>query len=132
MSANTQGVTDSKLMTFTEETAGTLTGKEGFLVELGTAEGSVKLLATAGNEIGTYEGRLDPDSNQVTISLLGGVGSQRYVAGGVIAKGAFVKGAVGGKVVSATSGRLLGRSITQGNTADGQRFLALGDVSDKS
>ncbi len=125
---NTQGIVDSKQITFLEETAGQLTGKEGYLVELGTAEGSVKILATVGNEIGTYEGRLDPASTQVTITPLGAQGTQRFVAGDAIAKGGTFIGAVGGKVVAGASGRILGRSITQGNTADNQRFVALSNV----
>ena len=125
MSANTTGVTNGPCVTFEEETAGQLTGKEGYLVELGTAENSVKILATAANAIGTVEGKLSPDSTAVNIRLLGSPGTARYVAGDAIAKGGTFIAAAGGKVVAGASGRILGKSLFQGNTADDQRFLAL-------
>jgi hypothetical protein len=125
---NTTGVTEGPYLTFKEETEGQLDGKEGYLVELGTAAESVKILATVGNEIGTYEGRLSADSNYVRVRLLGTPGTARFVANGVIAKDGKFIAAAGGKVApvgSATSGIILGRSLYQGNTADDQRFLAM-------
>jgi hypothetical protein len=113
--------TDECVKTFAEEVANQLDGKEGYLVELGTAEGTVKLLATVGNEIGIVRGKLQPGHPDVAIRLLGKGGTANVVAGGVIAKGARVIGAVGGKVVtipaSATS-RALGRKLTHAASAD--------------
>jgi|DEB0MinimDraft_10_1074344.scaffolds.fasta_scaffold00046_2 hypothetical protein len=125
---NTTGVTEGPYITLKEETAGQLSGKEGYLVELGTAEDTCKILATAANAIGTYEGRLSADSEYVRIRLLGQPGTARFVANGVIAKGGKFIAAAGGKVApvgSAGSGIVLGRSLYQGNTADDQRFLAI-------
>lgn len=123
---NTTGVTEGPYVTFKEETADQLKGKEGYLVELGTADGTVKILgARINNAIGTYEGRLAPGSKHVRVRLLGGPGTARYVATGTIAKGAKFKAAAGGKVIAASSGLLIGRSINQGNTAANERFLAI-------
>jgi hypothetical protein len=132
MSANSTGITEGPYVTYTEETAGQLDGKENYLVELGTAEGSVKILATAANAMGTFIGRVSPGSTQVNIRLLGGPGTARYVAGDAIAKGGKFVAAVGGKVVAGTTGRTLGSSEFQGNTADGQVFLAIPSVENVS
>ena len=43
---NTTSITEGPYKTFTEETLAQLEGKEGYLVELGTAADSVKILAT--------------------------------------------------------------------------------------
>lgn len=125
MPANSTEIVDSICITFDEETPGQLDGKENYLVELGTAANTVKILATAGNEVGTYVGRLTKGSGPVTVRLLGSPGTARYVAGGAIAKGGTFKAAAGGKVVAAATGRLLGRSLEQSNTADNQVFKAL-------
>ena len=132
MSANTTGVTEGVGVSFKEETAGQLNDKEGYLVEPGTDEGIVKLLVTPGNEIGTVEAKLSPDSPIVNIRLLGSPGTARYVAGDAIAKMGGFKAAAGGKVIAATTGRLLGKSLFQGNTQDGQRFLAIPLVENKA
>ena len=106
--------------TFAEEVAGQLDGKEGYLVELGTAEGTVKILATVGNEIGVVRNKLQPGHPDVTIRLLGKSGTVNMVAGGAINKGAKVKAAIGGKVVAAGAGdRSLGTKLTHGAAADG-------------
>lgn len=129
---NTTGITEGVYKTFVEETANELDGKEGYLVELGTAADSVKILATAANAIGTVVGKLSPDSSHINIRLLGSPGSARFVAGDAIAKGGGFIAAAGGKVVAGSTGRLLGRSLYQGNTADGQVFEAIPSVENVS
>tara|TARA_R110002126_G_scaffold7683_2_gene37397 strand:- start:3258 stop:3650 length:393 start_codon:yes stop_codon:yes gene_type:complete len=123
---NTTSITEGPYKTFTEETLAQLEGKEGYLVELGTAADSVKILATAANAIGTYVGKVAPGSSNVNVRLLGNPGTARFVTGGAVAKGGLFMAAAGGKVVAATSTNLaIGRSLYQGNTADGQVIEAL-------
>jgi hypothetical protein len=129
---NTTGITEGPYKTFQEETANQLDSKQHYLVELGTAKDSVKILATASNAIGTFQEKLSPDSASCNIRLLGSPGSTRYVAGDAIAKGGTFVAAAGGKVVAGTTGRILGRSLYQGNTADGQVFEALAYVENVS
>jgi hypothetical protein len=85
--------TENGYRTFTEETPGQLTGKEGYLVEL-VSTGKVQLL-TSGLAIGVMHGKLE-GSEHVNIRLLG--------KGGTIAIGARVKGASGGKLTTTTTG----------------------------
>lgn len=110
--------TDSAYKTFTEETPGQLTGKEGYLVEL-TANGTVQLLTT-GLAIGVMHGKLQ-GSNDVNIRLLGKGGTVKVVQGAAITVATRVKGASGGKVVTAdASSRAVGVKIEPtGNGADG-------------
>lgn len=111
--------TDSPYKTFTEETPGQLTGKEGYLVEL-TANGTVQLF-TSGLAIGVMHGKLQ-GSNDVNVRLLGKGGTVKVVQGGAITVATRVKGASGGKVVASatTADRSLGIKIDPtGNGADG-------------
>lgn len=123
-----KGITtlDAGLVSFEEENLGDLTGKEGYLVEPGTAEGTVKLLATAGNEIGAIHEKPDLQSKVVLVQLLNKEGTLKLRAGGVIAKGGRVKGAVGGKVVASTELGSIGKKLTQGNSADGDLIEVIG------
>jgi hypothetical protein len=119
MSATTY--TDGNIRTFAIETDGQLDGKQDYLVELGTAADSVKLLATAGNEIGVVRGHSGAGAKSCGVRLLGKDGTMRVIQSGAIAKGARVvaDGAALGKVkaMPGTSGtyRTLGRKITQGS-----------------
>ena len=93
--------TDNAYKTFTEETPGQLTGKEGYLVELASA-GKVKLL-DSGLAIGVVHGKME-GSNDVNIRLLGKGGTVKCVKSTGIAAGVRVKGASGGKLTTTTSG----------------------------
>ncbi len=93
--------TENGYRTFTEETPGQLTGKEGYLVEL-VSTGKVQLLAS-GLAIGVVHQKLE-GANDVTIRLLGKGGTVKCVKGGAIAIGARVKGASGGKLTTTSSG----------------------------
>lgn len=113
--------TDEAYRTFEEKTAGQLTGKEGYLVEL-TSDGKVELL-DSGIAIGVMHAKLE-GSNDVNIRLLGKGGTVKCVKGGAIAIGVRVKGVSGGKIAavgSAGSGdRCIGIIISPTtNGADG-------------
>jgi hypothetical protein len=110
--------TDTAYRTFEEKTAGQLTGKEGYLVEL-TSDGKVQLL-TSGLAIGVMHGKLE-GSNDVNIRLLGKGGTMKCVKGGAIAIGVRVKGASGGKLTTTTTNdRSIGIIISPTtNGADG-------------
>lgn len=114
--------TDSPYLTLTEETPGALTGKEGYLLELGTAAGTVKLAASGENAIGVMHRKLEGDDS-VSVRLLGKGGTVKVKAGGVIAKGDRVIWGTGGKVITQTltagTYRTLGRNLSQGNSASG-------------
>lgn len=122
MSYGTTTYVDENTRTFAIETPGNLDGKQDYLVELGAAEDSVKLLVTPGNAIGTVRNILQAGHPQVAIRLLGKDGTLRVVQSAAIAKGALVKAAAGGTVVpAATAGdRVLGRKLSQGNGAVGE------------
>ena len=109
--------TDTAYKAFAEETVDALLNKEGFLVELGTADGTVKLATSAATAIGVLFQK-QPGNPHVNVRLLGKGGTVKVVAGGAIAKGALVTWGTGGKFVSAASGNTLGRKLTQGNSAD--------------
>jgi len=99
---------DKHYRTFTEETAGQLTNKEGYAVEL-TANGTVQLF-TSGICIGFMHSKLQ-GANDVVIRLL--APTYKVIAGGAIAIRGQVKGLTGGKVVAATTGsRALGIKIS--------------------
>lgn len=109
--------TEGPYATFAEETTDALLDKEGFLVELGTAEGTVKL-ATSGNlAIGVLQEKREGDSH-VNVRLLGKGGTVKVKAGGVIAKGANVGWGTGGKIVTMATGNTLGKKLSQGSSAD--------------
>lgn len=109
--------TDTGYKPFKEETLDALLDKEFFLVELGTASDTVKLATSAANAIGVIYAK-EQGNPHVNIRLIGKGGTVKVKAGGVIAKGARVTWATGGKVASATTGVLLGRKVTQGSSAD--------------
>jgi len=109
--------------TFVEEVAGALDSKEFYLVELGTADNSVKLLtASIGNVIGVFQNKLQAGELDVNIRLLGKNGTFKVKMGGVAAQGDKLIGATGGKAVKlpATPGRykVIGKKLTYGNSAD--------------
>ena len=109
--------TDLAYKPFKEVTLDALTDKEFFLVELGTASDTVQLATSAANAIGVLYAKPQGNPN-VTVRLFGGGGSIKVKAGGAIAKGARVTWGAGGKVVSATTGSLFGRKVTQGSSVD--------------
>lgn len=112
---------DTHLRTFKEATVGALDNKEGYAVALDTAENTVKLATGADDAIGVMRGKLQNGAlgdGNVSVAAVGP--SDKVVAGGVIAKGARVKAASGGKVVTAATGeRSIGIKLTHGNSADG-------------
>lgn len=111
-----QSYVDGPYRSFTEETAGQLTSKEGYLVQLTSAKNTVQLLTTL-PAIGVMHGKLQ-GANDVNIRLLGKGGTVKVVQGAAIAVGAKVMGASGGKVVTATAGnRAIG--IKVGPAANG-------------
>lgn len=109
--------TDGPYKPFKEATLDALLDKEFFLVELGTASDTVQLATSDVLAIGVLHKKHQGSPN-VTVRMFGGGGSMKVKAGGVIAKGARVKWGTGGKVVSATTGALIGRKLTQGSSAD--------------
>lgn len=110
--------------TFVEEVAGALDSKEFYLVELGAADNSVKLLtATVSNVIGVFENKLQAGEVDVNIRMLGKNGTFKVKMGGVAAQGDRLIGANGGKAVKLPAGtpglhRVIGRKLTYGNSAD--------------
>lgn len=112
---------DTPYHPFLEESVDALKDKEGFLVALGTAEGTVKLAANAAEAIGILFEKREGDTH-VNIRLLGKGGTVKVKAGGAIAKGARVTWGTGAKVVavpgSAGTYRAIGLKLTQGSSAD--------------
>ena len=113
--------TDTPYYSFAEETPDALLGKEGLLVALGTAKGTVKLATSADEAIGVLFEKHGGNPH-VNVRLLGKGGTVKVVAGGVIAKGARVTFGTGAKLVTqptaAGSYRTLGRKLTQGSSAN--------------
>jgi hypothetical protein len=108
---------DTAYKAFKEATLDALLDKEGFLVELGTAEGTIQL-ATSGNlAIGVLKEKQKGNPN-VNVRLLGKGGTVKVKAGGVIAKGANVGWGTGGKVVTMATGNTLGKKVSHGSSAD--------------
>jgi phage I-like protein len=108
--------TDGFYKTFTEETPGELTGKEGWAVEL-TANGTVQL-AQAALAIGFMFQKLQ-GSNDVVVRLV--APTAKAVQGGAVVIGTRVKYAAGGKVVTGggAGDRNIGIKISPiGNQAD--------------
>lgn len=112
-----ENYTDGPYKPFKEATLDALLNKEFYLVELGTAADTVQLATSDVNAIGVLYAKQQGNPH-VNVRLFGGGGSMKVKAGGVIAKGASVKWGTGGKVVTATTGALIGRKITQGSSAD--------------
>ena len=111
--------TDTPYKSFKEATTDALLNMEGRLVELGTAADTVQLAASANGAIGVLHKKNQGDPH-VTVRLLGKGGSVKVVAGGVIAKGANVGWASGGKVITQATGNTLGRKLSQGSSADNE------------
>lgn len=114
-----QTYNDSCYQSFEETTLGALLDKEGFAVELDTNENTVKLATGPDTAIGVLHSRNTMESKEVTVRLFGCGGTYKAKAGGVIAKGARVKVANGGKfVASVSTDRSVGMKRTQGSAAD--------------
>jgi hypothetical protein len=111
--------TDTPYKSFKEATTDALLNMEGRLVELGTAADTVQLATSGNNAIGVLVQK-EQGRPHVTVRLLGKGGSVKVVAGGVIAKGATVGWASGGKVVAQATGNTLGRKLSQGSSADNE------------
>ncbi len=111
--------TDTPYKPFKEATTDALLNMEGRLVELGTAADTVQLAASANGAIGVLHKKNQGDPH-VTVRLLGKGGTVKVVAGGVIAKGANVGWASGGKVITQATGNTLGRKLSQGSSADNE------------
>lgn len=120
-----QTTVDGPFRTFTEEVAGALTGKEGYLVELGST-GGVQLFTT-GKAIGVIEGKLQGE-NAVNIRLLGKGGTVRMVQGEAIALGARLIGASGGKVTTLTTGRSVGIKLSPATSGANGDVIEVLDV----
>lgn len=107
---------DGNVRTFVIETPGQLDGKTDYLVELGTALESVKLLSAPTNAIGAVRNLREPGAGSVTVRLLGGGGTLRLVQSSAISRGALVKAAAGGTVVAASTAgdRVIGRKLSSG------------------
>lgn len=109
--------TDGPYKPFKEATLDALLDKEFYLVELGTASDTVQLATSDVKAIGALYSK-QKGNPHVNVRMFGGGGSIKVKAGGVIAKDARVKWGTGGKVVTATTGALIGRKLTQGSSAD--------------
>lgn len=109
--------TDTPYKPFKEAVLDALLNKEGYLVELGTAADTVQIATSANNAIGVLVHK-ENGNRHVNVRLLGKGGTVKVVAGGVIAKGANVGWAAGGKVVTLATGNTIGRKLTQGSSAD--------------
>lgn len=84
--------TEGNKLSFQPETVGQLDYKQGFLVELGTADGTCKLLATVGNEIGVVAEVLQPGQpdTEITVRALGKNGTVKMKQSSAIPKNARV------------------------------------------
>lgn len=120
---------DSCYQSFEETTLLDLLDKEGFALELDTNDNTVKLATGPDNAIGVLHSRNTMESKEVTVRLFGCGGTYKAKAGGVIAKGARVKVANGGKFVASTAGdRSVGLKRTQGNAADNDLIEVIDSV----
>lgn len=119
--------TDGPYKPFKEAVLDALLDKEFFLVELGTAADTVQLATSDVLAIGVLYAKQQGNPH-VNVRLFGAGGSFKVKAGGVIAKGAKVKWGTGGKVVSATTGSLIGTKLTQGSSADNDVIEVLDGV----
>lgn len=111
--------TETAYHTFAEEALDALLDKEGLLVALGTAEGTIKLATSVDDAIGVLFAK-QKGNPHVNVRLLGKGGTVKVKAGGVIAKAARVIWGTGGKVITqpTASGtyRTLGVKLSQGNS----------------
>lgn len=117
---------DESYRTFQEEVANALDGKQFSLVECGTADNSIKLNTTVGNEMGVVFDILQPGTgrkNDVTVRLLGGEGTVKVIQNAAIAYGARVMcdstAPTKVKAVPGTTGtyKSIGRKVGQGGGA---------------
>lgn len=111
--------------TFVEEVTGALTGKEGYLVELGST-GGVQLL-TSGIPIGVIEGKLQGD-DAVNIRLIGKGGTVKVVQSAAVELGARLIGESGGKVSTLTTGRSVGIKISPASSGSANDVIEIIDV----
>lgn len=120
-----QTYNDSRYQTFTEDVAGALNGKEGYLVEL-TATGTIQLF-NAGIPIGWYQGKLQ-GSNDCKVCMFGP--TTLAVQNGAIVVGTRAKGAAGGKLTAlGAAGRSVGVKIRPAsNGADGDTIEVMPEV----
>lgn len=111
--------------TFTAAVAGDLAGKENHLVELAAADDQVQLHSNAANlAVGVLQQRLEGGADW-EVRLLGKGGTSKFVAAGVIERGARFKGDGTGKVITlGASGRSLGIALQKANAA-GDVFEAI-------
>lgn len=113
--------TDTPFQTYAEETLDALLDKEGFLVMLGTAEGTAKLATSGAVSIGVLA-KKNPGDIAVQVTSLGSGVILRGRAGGAIPKGSRVVWGTGGKFVvqpaSAGTYETLGVKVDQGTSAD--------------
>ena len=123
---------DGNVRTFVIETPGQLDGKVDYLVELGAASESVKLLTTANNALGAVRNLRQPGAGSVAVRLLGGGGTLRLVQSAAISRGALVKAVAGGTVATAaaTGDRVIGRKLSAGSGQAGEVIEVL-DVIEK-
>lgn len=113
--------TDGSFQNYLEETLDALSGLEGYLVELGTAEGTVKLATSGANAIGVLT-KKNVGNTHVQVTALGSGVTCKVKAGGAIPKGSRVVWGTGGKLVvqPGTTGtyRTLGRYLGQVTAAN--------------
>lgn len=123
---------EGHVRTFVIETPGQLDGKQNYLVEIGAAVNSVKLLVTPLNALGAVRNLASPGAGSVAVRLLGAAGSVRVVQSAAIPRGALVKAVAGGTVASATvaGDRVLGRKISPGPGVAGE-IIEIVDVIEK-
>lgn len=113
--------TDGPFWTFAEETLDALSGLEGYLVMLGTAEGTVKLATSGDVAIGVLA-KKNVGNPHVQVTALGSGVTCKVKAGGAISKGSRVVWGTGGKFVvqPGTTGtyRTFGRYLGQATSAN--------------
>lgn len=113
--------TDTPFQTYAEETLDALLGLEGYLLMLGTAEGTVKLATSGAVSIGVLA-KKNPGDIAVQVTSLGSGTIVRARAGGAIPKGSKAVWGTGGKfvVIPASTGTYdtLGIKVDQGTSAD--------------
>jgi len=112
--------------TFQEEVAGALDGKEWSLVELGTADNTIKLNATLGHAIGVMFEKLQPGTGRkddINVRMFGKEGTTKVIQNAAISYGARVMedstALTKVKAVPGTTGtyRSIGLKIGQGGGA---------------
>ena len=102
MSAQTQ--IEGNMMTFEENVAAALTGKEHYLLEQVAGRKVQLYTSAAAGPVGVMREKLAPDSVHVAVRLLGKNGTVKVIQSETIAEGARVKAVSGGKVATAGVG----------------------------